>query len=265
MIYGDSPAHRVALSTSVGIAIYMTTSIILIRQKEKSKLKSIIAYSLVIFCIILAFRIIESLSSDKYTGLLYASIAQSLTNYALVALMLVGGIGFLLLLKQKLDKELLESATTDYLTGINNRRSFVDKTRSIMNLCVRNNKYVSMFAIDIDNFKNVNDKFGHIRGDTVLKELSSTVKNLIRPYDVFGRVGGEEFSVTLFDAANDALLIAERIRASVERLVFKDVEGLNITVSIGVCSLIPTSENDIEYLMHCSDKALYEAKALLSG
>jgi diguanylate cyclase (GGDEF)-like protein len=169
---------------------------------------------------------------------------------------------------RKLDKayQLIRSqAVTDDLTGIPNRRSFLDRTRTEFNRSRRNKYPLSVIMIDIDHFKSYNDTYGHERGDECLKKVALAMqKTLRRPSDFCARYGGEEFITVLPDTAQEgALFIAEEIRAAVRNLGIeheKSSAAGTVSISLGVA----TAENNLsisyEDLIRQSDKALYLAK-----
>jgi diguanylate cyclase (GGDEF)-like protein len=116
--------------------------------------------------------------------------------------------------------------------------------------------------MDIDNFKHVNDTYGHLIGDRVLKEIAVTIKNTCRNIDVPARYGGEEFTVILPEtAAKDATIIAERLRKNISKIEIPidDKITLKATVSIGI-SEFPSSATDSETLIKTADDALYKSK-----
>jgi two-component system cell cycle response regulator len=157
---------------------------------------------------------------------------------------------------------------TDPLTGVNNRR-YVE--RRMMEEIVRSRRQglpLSCLYIDIDHFKKINDSIGHQAGDEVLREVAARIKAELRLSDAFGRFGGEEFVVLLIDAqAEDAVTVAERIRASVadQALVLANGARVNVTVSIGVAPLPQPDrclsvEGIAQQFVARADQALYEAK-----
>lgn len=151
-------------------------------------------------------------------------------------------------------------ASTDPLTGAANRRKFFERFDEEMMRRKRLHHPVSLLAIDIDHFKQINDRYGHAAGDVALKTLVKRIQGIIRETDTVGRMGGEEFSVLLpgidMAQAND---VAERIRASMsEQPVHEGKVHLPMTVSIGVAEL--DSHNDIDALIQLADQRLYQAK-----
>lgn len=122
---------------------------------------------------------------------------------------------------------------------------------------------LSLFMLDIDHFKEVNDRYGHISGDMVLKQLSQEMPRYLREHDLIGRIGGEEFAVLLPETSLEAAtLIAERLRQAVEKLSFKVMHEstIQLTISIGVASSIEVEQN-LEKLWQESDLRLYQAKS----
>lgn len=159
-------------------------------------------------------------------------------------------------------EKLREEAAKDYLTGLNNVRSFDKAFNELLKKARENDESIGLLAIDVDYFKKVNDTFGHAAGDAVLRELSAILGRSVRDFDVIGRVGGEEFSVILRDCGSRrSTEIAERIRGNVDNHKFLLPCGtlINITVSIGI-AVYPATIADIELLKEKADEKLYEAK-----
>ena len=120
---------------------------------------------------------------------------------------------------------------------------------------------LSLLIFDLDNFKGINDTYGHQCGDRVLVEFVDTIQNSLRESDIFGRIGGEEFAVLVIETEKvGAMLLAERLRQSIEELVV-EYEGKEVvfTVSIGVTEWLP-GDGTVEELMTRADDALYSAK-----
>jgi diguanylate cyclase (GGDEF)-like protein len=154
-------------------------------------------------------------------------------------------------------------ANVDHLTEIANHRCFQTILDQELNRSTRNEGAISLLMMDIDRFKKVNDTWGHLTGDQILKELCSITKKIIRDYDLLARYGGEEFIAILpATAPEEAVIIAEKIRENIENHVFNDgTVDIRITVSIGVVSAHP-AEGEIkkQTLISYADKALYQAK-----
>lgn len=146
---------------------------------------------------------------------------------------------------------------TDPLTGLYNRRKILQDIERESLRVDRYNCNASILIFDIDHFKTINDNYGHIEGDLILKELGELIKSLIRTTDVFGRWGGEEF-IILFPETNlaSAAIIAEKLRKAVEEHIFTN--GKNITISIGVGTLIKGRK--VEEVIKEADNMLYRAK-----
>ncbi|QTH63564.1 diguanylate cyclase [Psychrosphaera ytuae] len=153
-------------------------------------------------------------------------------------------------------------ANYDELTGIWNRRMLVTQMRNEWNRHSREELICSVLMLDIDHFKIVNDTYGHAGGDEALKVFSDVLKQSVRPYDLVGRFGGEEFTVLLPNTSmSEAKEVAERIRTEVESKIIhiKNDCSFNITVSIGVAER-ETSDKSVQELIGKADSALYFAK-----
>jgi two-component system, cell cycle response regulator len=167
-------------------------------------------------------------------------------------------------LDEALQRNLYESATKDALTGVYNKRFFLESLRKQFAFCQRNGQPLSLVMLDLDYFKLVNDTYGHLAGDRVLAEVSATINDAIRAEDIFARFGGEEFSLLLLDVPEDsARLVAERIRQMIEELAIRfEAQTLKVTASIGVATLKERRYPDPESLIAAADRYLYRAKEL---
>mgnify|MGYP005992231837 FL=1 len=150
-------------------------------------------------------------------------------------------------------KELEKLASTDFLTGINNRRNFFKLSSEKFE---NNTKNIYAVMIDIDNFKDINDKYGHNIGDEVLKLTTKTINDNLNDDDVFGRLGGEEFAIVYENCDKSHLEKIEKIRRDVENIQYEDVA---FTISLGVAKKEDFDRN-IDALLSRADKALYDAK-----
>jgi diguanylate cyclase (GGDEF)-like protein len=160
-------------------------------------------------------------------------------------------------------EEIYRLTTVDGLTQISNRRFFEDAIEREVSRCHRYGRHLSLVMIDLDRFKDVNDNFGHLAGDQVLKRVAQTLKEHIRREDTLARWGGEEFALLLPELPGpSARQVAEKLR----RLISDQRMGVGkkiveITLSLGVSSL-GEQLTDAADLIRAADDKLYEAKAL---
>lgn len=163
----------------------------------------------------------------------------------------------------RLSHEALETqARKDFLTGLSNRRYFIEQAEAALAISERYARPLSVFMLDIDHFKKINDTYGHQVGDEVLRHLSEIMQEALREVDIIGRLGGEEFAVLLPETTLDnAMKAAERLREKVNLGAVLLTSGLplHFTVSIGVAVLNSKGLN-IDTLLNFADEALYEAK-----
>ncbi len=163
--------------------------------------------------------------------------------------------------------QLLKDARSDSKTGLLNAATWEREAKAEVARAVRTRTPLAVALIDIDRFKAVNDTYGHMVGDQVIKEIARTLDHLLRDYDLAGRFGGEEFSLLLpHTRAVDALRIAERVRAHIAGLCIiapgaSGGERVHVTVSIGVAALDSGSQRELPDLMAAADAAMYRAKA----
>jgi len=206
------------------------------------------------------------------------SFTQQIFITSLQAVLLLGTIlllanGTFFLFLQRTSRSLSEAeqqlrtlATTDALTGVYNHGTIVARTQAEFSRVLRHREQgedlgLGVLMLDLDHFKKINDSFGHLAGDEVLRELCQRVRPILRDYDLLGRFGGEEFLVALPDADfAEASGIAERIRQAIAvEPCFYEGSAMDVTVSVGVASVTPRDERFARILQR-ADKGLYLAK-----
>ncbi|CAA7619820.1 FOG: GGDEF domain [Candidatus Terasakiella magnetica] len=163
--------------------------------------------------------------------------------------------------RKRMEAELRRYATTDALTGIFNRRHFMQTAATEIERSHRYKHSVSALMLDIDFFKRINDTFGHPVGDEAIKAMAAACRSAIRGEDILGRLGGEEFAIMLPETDLDAAMVAaERIRQAVSEISIPTPKGpVVFTASIGAAQLNET-DSSVETLLSRADAALYEAK-----
>ena len=162
--------------------------------------------------------------------------------------------------KERAELAQRKAALTDSLTGIANRRAFFDLGGPLLEWAIADRRPAALLLFDLDRFKEVNDTAGHQAGDRVLKAFCDLVAASIRPGDLFGRLGGEEFACLLANATMaQALHTAEHLRREFEAMHFPGLEG-NATVSVGV-AMASEAGRSLPALLAIADRALYRAKA----
>lgn len=163
--------------------------------------------------------------------------------------------------KRTSTEEIIKASFNDHLTGISNRRAFFEVAGVEFERCKKRPRPLSLFAIDVDHFKKINDTYGHATGDEVLKHLSKILQDSVRTMDIVARLGGEEFGALLPSTdLEGAVKIAERFRASVEEAAFEiDGHVIRYSVSIGV-SAVNEQVTGVDMLLKLADEALYVSK-----
>jgi diguanylate cyclase (GGDEF)-like protein len=163
----------------------------------------------------------------------------------------------------ELNRRLQGLAITDDLTGLFNRRHFIERLRQEFARSKRFLMYLSCIMVDIDNFKKINDQWGHQTGDKVLKELGALLKRSHRTHDLAARYGGEEFIMTLCQTDHQgAMLFAEQLRTKVQGHHFSVINDrpLSLTISIGIGSYPAPDVSQADDLVRVADGALHQAK-----
>jgi two-component system cell cycle response regulator len=208
-------------------------------------------FSLLSYGVIQAFRTTRSFAMVYTHDELMAQLVESMrrTESALQAL-------------QSANQKLEHLAATDPLTGAANRRKFIESVEAEIARTTRGGPPFSVLALDLDNFKWVNDRYGHQIGDKVLQEFVQACVDVIQPYDGVGRIGGEEFMVLLPHAGLDAALrVGQRVRLAIASMSFaREIESrLSITVSIGIAQFGKDGKT-IDTILRAADQRLHHAK-----
>ncbi len=166
-----------------------------------------------------------------------------------------------MMVKERAESQYKMAAATDPLTGLLNRRGFMERADVLIGRSARKRGgRVSLLMFDLDHFKSINDRFGHAAGDAALRVFAETIQSTMREGDVVGRLGGEEFAALVSGSAGEAAIAAERVRAAFEAAgVMVAGHAMGATVSIGVADTRAKVCN-ISHMLARADTALYAAK-----
>jgi diguanylate cyclase (GGDEF)-like protein/PAS domain S-box-containing protein len=154
------------------------------------------------------------------------------------------------------------AAYNDPLTGLPNRNLFIELCENLRNLAIRNGDRLTMMFIDLDNFKSVNDSYGHDVGDQVLCKVADILHNSIRINDVAGRIGGDEFLICLYGIKSiiDIKTISNNIIRKISDIRYIEEKKIDISASIGAVSAALPNAMSLDEMIKKSDKAMYKAK-----
>ncbi len=186
---------------------------------------------------------------------------NEITFLACMVSVLAINFGFILMVNQRLIELLAQTAGLDWLTGVMNRRNLEQVAEKLTQKSLKSKKSQAMLLMDLDNFKNINDTYGHLFGDQVIQSFAKLAKSNMREIDLLGRYGGEEFCIVMpITNEQEALLVAERIRHRFESLPISFNETpVYCTVSVGVCDSSQAGK-DFKSMFSAADQALYAAK-----
>ncbi len=200
---------------------------------------------------------------EELLGVLCVGKSSARPRDPKLMIQMVTNLGSLALMNSYNLRQLREQANNDGLTGLTNKRAFLEQLGILMTTAEREARKASVFIFDIDHFKHYNDTNGHMAGDDLLKTLARVVRDKVRPVDMLARYGGEEFIVAMPDVdAAEALSLAERIREAVASYPFQHGETQphgRISISGGVASF-PMDGSSGNDLIKNADQALYQAK-----
>ena len=204
------------------------------------------------------------LRKDEVTSIMTPHFVQTVIFLVATISVVVVSLGLVVMIKDRADELNRNLAMRDELTGLINRRSLLESLAQHLSAAKRHGQPLSLLMVDIDFFKRVNDTYGHLTGDRVLKTMASSIAQRTRAQDVLGRLGGEEFLVILPNTTEQgAWQLAENLRQGVATATFQAISGepIAISVSIGLCALSQLPDAQCDDLIGAADQALYRAKA----
>ena len=217
------------------------------------------------FCAIemaINFARVITLFSDNHesTGLLSVDPMQRIYLGGFSVNILLASVGFVVMGHEKLVENYQELASHDELTGLYNRRKFIEGAELELKRAARYDLNISVLILDIDHFKVINDTYGHQAGDVVIKDIAAVMRENFREVDLFARYGGEEFVALLSESKlGDAAALAERVRVSISQcIVHVGSDKITYTASFGVTQARPAEQ--LTQLIARADAALYTAK-----
>ena len=232
-----------------------------------SLLMFLIAYIMFYFAMGIVLTDLSILLSNRVNGLTSVSLGFFLSFILWKSNVTNLQLKERILLQQKeledKNKELQHIATYDSLTELVNRRCFEEQVSNVMLSIERHGGEACLLLIDVDDFKTINDKYGHPIGDKVLQRLASIMKSQLRRIDIVSRIGGDEFAIILVNTdIKAAKLVGEKLKNSIEKdTLIIDEQEINMTVCIGITS-IDNKTDSYEEAYKYADKALYMAKTM---
>jgi diguanylate cyclase (GGDEF)-like protein len=207
---------------------------------------------------------IEALNKENHVLQLEQALgAKAVENsrlYIMLLLMIVGFVGFWAYRTKRLQLHFMSLSQVDGLTGIANRPHFLQQAQDALESARKAQQPLCIILCDLDHFKSINDRYGHAAGDQVLRQTVAECQIYMRPADLFGRFGGEEFSFLMAGCGlEDARLRAEQLRLTITAIYANGAMGSTVSASFGIASTA-TSGYDLRQLLAHADSALYAAK-----
>ncbi len=254
------------LLVSFGIGTVIAMTLYRLWQNRNPHLRSMRIMLLLCYGIAGATALARGLYAATHlhepTQLFTVSLPQLLLYLGYYFSVVGNGTAFLLLLSGLAYEDLLEQSNHDVLTGVRNRRSFMEAAEHDMAQAERHGLSYALLMLDLDHFKRINDQHGHRAGDAALQLFGQILQNSVRQVDLVGRYGGEEFCVLLVGASlEEAQESAERIRQLTQvSPVWIDGQLIHITVSVGIAGATAGHYRTLPALLEAADQALYEAK-----
>lgn len=264
-IYLDGEYVLILLNTLVCITLSLLSSMVLLTKHKQQKNEvgyKITSYMFLLFVMLSIYRV-SSIFDQKYRTIdkLIGWDANVISFIGCIFCIALITFSLILTVYERLANQLSFAAGHDWLTGVMNRGNLEREAARLQARSLRENHNFSILLMDIDFFKKVNDQYGHMVGDEVLKKFTKLTERCLRVSDIIGRYGGEEFCVLLPKVNEiDALAMAERIRVTLEEevIILKDNQ-IQCTVSIGVADA-KVGNGVFEKMLASADTALYEAK-----
>jgi len=262
----NTETNRIFIVSMAVVLFLLPPALRMIGSRKRSALRVLMGYLYLLMAAGLLIRVGLTLFPALPVTVNQPGPYQALSFLSLYLIMTLGNAGFVLISKEKADRELYKLASRDDLTGALNRRSFLQEAGRLMDDCAKHRKPVTFILLDLDNFKGINDAFGHDAGDTVLRELAGNVRLQFGDRELFGRYGGDEFALFLpeaeeayADAKAEGLLKRVRERRGGEDLTIME-PTIGYTISMGMVTELPGPGITLDRLYKTADEALYQAK-----
>ena len=237
-------------------------------DSHRGRINLVARCTYLLFALVMITRAILTYNSAPITSLFTPDWVQSWSFIAFTMFAILWTFNYLILNSQRLQDELQmaqseleQQAITDFLTGISNSRNFFERGEREFTSAKRFGYPISVVMLDLDGFKEINDKHGHAAGDEILKAVATACKERVRSIDTFARLGGDEFAILLSHSpAESARIVAETLRETVASVnVSYGEDKLFVTTSAGVAEIQP-EDLDIQSLLVRADEQLYRAK-----
>ncbi|WP_410771670.1 GGDEF domain-containing protein [Fontibacillus sp. BL9] len=260
VLFHNAEVLRISI-VSLSIAAFLFPPVFrMIGSKERSTLSVLVGYMYFIVAAGLLVRTVMSWFSTGEVTMFEPNLYRNLSFLCLYLIMTLGNTGFVLLSKEKADMELLKLASYDDLTGALNRRTFILEAKRHLDANEKKQRPVSFILLDLDDFKLINDTYGHDVGDEVLRNFTAKVRGKLGEGGLLGRYGGDEFAI-LLPGADEVMSdeMAQALKLAVEQNE-RGGQGVEYTISMGVITVIPGSGILLEHLYKLADQALYLAK-----
>lgn len=253
---------RTVLMSSVVAVLSLLVAIELLKDKKSLSFSSRFAATVFsIMGMMFALRLLGAGLLPEQGNLISGGEHTAFTYLVAIIFNILIAFSYVLMLSERLNTQLQNMADTDVLTGLLSRRAFIDRMKRILSRAQHNNTALSFLVLDIDNFKNINDTYGHFTGDELLKKYAGIMKGCFRSEDIIGRLGGEEFAIAISNIDNAVTVkVAERLRSEIESVfILCNGKPVSTTISIGISDLHENVDS-YETLFREADAALYRAK-----
>lgn len=252
-------SFRIAMSSSCIFLLLLFPTVAMFFSGKKSMVRQSVAALYLMFLVLLLSRAVHAFGVSP--DLLDNTRFQSLSFLSMVLLLLFSPAAYLLLMREKTSIRLRTMAMTDALTGLVNRHNFITHAEQVFVGSKAKKSPLAVLFIDIDDFKKINDTYGHAFGDTVLIRLARLLKDNLRTVDILCRYGGEEFVILLPRTdTTTAESVSSRIISQVNELRFAENPGFRFSLSIGLAALPPYGDQTLTDCIEQADCAMYEAK-----
>jgi diguanylate cyclase (GGDEF)-like protein len=260
-VYPSIRMRTVSASLLIAIPFFLSAGALLSGSRPRRRSNLLTATTLLLPALVLVTRALyEGLRSGTLASAFTVTPMQAIVFGMAGFLPIIATLGFVSMCNDRLNLELVRQAMLDPLTGISNRRALDESSADAIAVARRHKRDLAVLLVDADHFKQVNDRYGHGAGDAALQALVAALQAALRPGDLLGRLGGEEFVVILPETDEiQAHAAAERLRDAVANVEFSfQRDALPLRVSIGIALLEP--DDDLVALLRRADQAMYVAK-----